>query len=57
MIFFMLFHLQAEHALLEEKYANLQEEATGKTKKLKEVWKQFQSAKDEVSINILLSPE
>lgn len=53
----MLFHLQAEHALLEEKYANLQEEATGKTKKLKEVWKQFQSAKDEVSINILLSPE
>jgi len=35
--------------MLEEKYANLQEEATGKTKKLKEVWKQFQSAKDEVS--------
>ncbi|XP_065886082.1 kinesin-II 85 kDa subunit-like [Dysidea avara] len=42
-------HSEAEHAMLEEKYANLQEEATGKTKKLKEVWKQFQSAKDEIA--------
>ena len=44
--------LQAEHAMLEEKYANLQDEAVGKTKKLKEVWKQFQSAKDEVSYSV-----
>ena len=47
------FTIQEEHALLEEKYASLQEEATGKTKKLKEVWKQFQASKDEVG-NITL---
>ena len=48
-----IFTIQEEHALLEEKYASLQEEATGKTKKLKEVWKQFQASKDEVG-NITL---
>ena len=34
---------------MEEKYASLQEEATAKTKKLKEVWRQFQGTKEEVS--------
>ncbi len=33
---------------IEEKYANLQEEADGKTKILKDLWKQFQQAKEEV---------
>ena len=40
---------EAEHQDMEEKYASLQEEAVGKTKRLKEVWKQFQQAKEEVS--------
>ncbi len=31
-----------------ERYANLQEEAAAKTKKLKEVWRQFQQSKEEV---------
>ena len=39
---------EAEKLDFEERYANLQEEATGKTKRLKEVWKQFQQTKDEV---------
>ena len=38
----------AEKVYMEEKYATLQEEAVGKTRILKEVWKQFQQAKDEV---------
>ena len=40
---------EAEHQDMEEKYASLQEAAVGKTKRLKEVWKQFQQAKEEVS--------
>ena len=40
---------EVEHQDMEEKYASLQEEAVGKTKRLKEVWKQFQQAKEEVS--------
>ena len=39
---------EAEKLDIEEKYVNLQEEAAGKTKRLKEVWKQFQQTKDEV---------
>lgn len=39
---------EAEKLDIEERYANLQEEATGKTKRLKEVWKQFQQTKEEV---------
>ena len=40
---------EAERQDIEGKYASLQEEAAAKTAKLKEVWKQFQAAKDEVS--------
>ena len=40
---------EAEKLNIEEKYATLQEEAVGKTKILKEVWKQFQQTKEEVS--------
>ena len=39
---------EAERADMEDRYASLQEEAIGKTKKLKEVWKQFQQTKEEV---------
>ena len=39
---------EAEKLNIEERYANLQEEAAGKTKRLKEVWKQFQQTKEEV---------
>lgn len=39
---------EAEKLDIEERYANLQEEAAGKTKRLKEVWKQFQQTKEEV---------
>ena len=48
---------EAEKLDIEEKYANLQEEAAGKTKRLKEVWKQFQQTKEEVHmyINLLIS--
>lgn len=41
---------EAEKLDIEERYASLQEEATGKTKRLKEVWKQFQQTKDEVCL-------
>ena len=41
---------EAEKLDIEERYANLQEEATGKTKRLKEIWKQFQ----QVSIHFML---
>ena len=41
---------EAEKLDIEERYASLQEEATGKTKRLKEVWKQFQQTKDEVGL-------
>lgn len=40
---------EAEKQVYEEKYATLQEEAAGKTKLLKEVWKEFQQIKEEVS--------
>lgn len=39
---------EAERLDMEERYATLQEEATAKTTKLKEVWKQFQATKEEV---------
>ncbi len=39
---------EAERLDIEEKYASLHEEAVGKTKRLKQVWKQLQQAKDEV---------
>ena len=39
---------EAEKLDIEEKYATLQEEAAGKTRILKEVWKEFQHAKEEV---------
>ncbi len=41
---------EAERIDIEEKYANLQEEAVGKTKKLKKVWSMLMSAKSEVSV-------
>lgn len=40
---------EAERLDIEERYASLQEEAVGKTKKLKEVWKQFQQTKEEIA--------
>ncbi|XP_072040133.1 kinesin-II 85 kDa subunit-like [Amphiura filiformis] len=40
---------EAERIDIEEKYANLQEEAVGKTKKLKKVWSMLMSAKSEVA--------
>lgn len=46
---------EAERQNIEEKYASLQEEAIGKTKKLKEVWKQFQQTKEEVSDRLLFA--
>lgn len=45
---------EVEKMDMEEKYATLQEEATGKTRILKEVWKQFQQTKEEVSVHNLL---
>lgn len=39
---------EAETLNMEEKYATLQEEVTGKTRILKEVWKEFQQTKEEV---------
>lgn len=39
---------QQERIDIEEKYASLQEEAAGKTKKLKKVWSMLMSAKSEV---------
>lgn len=47
---------EAERLDIEEKYASLQEEALGKTKRLKHVWKQLQQAKDEVRETIFESP-
>lgn len=45
---YILCFLQQERIDIEEKYANLQEEAAGKTKKLKKVWSMLMSAKSEV---------
>ncbi|XP_067948401.1 kinesin-like protein KIF3A [Watersipora subatra] len=39
---------QAERLDIEEKYSTLQEEAAGKTKKLKKVWTMFSAAKSEI---------
>ena len=39
---------EAERQDIEGKYTSLQEEAAAKTAKLKEIWKQFQAAKEEV---------
>ena len=49
----ILCFLQQERVDIEEKYANLQEEAAGKTKKLKKVWNMLMSAKSEVYINYI----
>ncbi len=43
---------EAEKHDIQEKYATLQEEAAGKTRLLKDVWKQFQQAKEEVIITL-----
>ncbi len=43
---------EAERLDFEEKYASLQEEASGKTRRLKDVWKQLQQTKDEVSLSV-----
>lgn len=40
---------EQERIDIEEKYANLQEEAAGKTKKLKKVWSMLMSAKSEMA--------
>lgn len=41
--------LQAERVDIEERYSSLQEEAAGKTKKLKKVWTMLLSARAELS--------
>lgn len=41
---------QQERLDIEEKYTSLQEEAQGKTKKLKKVWTMLMAAKSEVSV-------
>ena len=41
---------EAERQDIEGKYASLQDEAVAKTAKLKEIWKQFQAAKEEVDV-------
>jgi hypothetical protein len=43
-----LFPNQQERLDIEEKYTSLQEEAQGKTKKLKKVWTMLMAAKSEV---------
>ncbi|XP_002167125.3 kinesin-like protein KIF3A [Hydra vulgaris] len=40
---------EAENIDIEEKYANLKEEAAGKTKKLKKVWTMLMAAKSEIN--------
>ena len=40
---------EAERLDIEEKYSSLQEEAAGKTRKLKKVWGMLQSAKSELN--------
>jgi kinesin family protein 3/17 len=39
---------EAERVDIEEKYSSMQEEAAGKTRKLKKVWGMYQSAKAEL---------
>ena len=47
----ILLDFQAEKIDIEEKYANLKEEAVGKSKKLKKVWNMLMSAKSEVCLD------
>ncbi len=47
--FFIFQEKEAERLDVEEKYSSLQEEAAGKTRKLKKVWTMLQSAKSELS--------
>lgn len=44
-----LLRFQAERLDIEEKYVSLQEEAAGKTRKIKRVWSMLQATKREVS--------
>ncbi|PRD25637.1 UNVERIFIED_CONTAM: Kinesin-like protein KIF3A [Trichonephila clavipes] len=46
---FVFVFLQTERLNIEEKYSSLQEEAAGKTKKLKKVWQMLLSAKNELN--------
>ena len=48
--FLCFLFIQQERIDIGEKYANLQEEAAGKTKKLKKVWSMLMSAKSEVFV-------
>ena len=41
--------MQQERLDIEEKYSNLQEEAQGKSRKLKKVWTMLMQAKSEVT--------
>ena len=50
---------EAERMDIEEKYSSLQDEAAGKTRKLKKVWSMLQSAKSELAdlqVKLVLSP-
>ena len=49
---YVILFFQAEKVDIEEKYANLKEEAAGKTKKLKKVWTMLMSAKSEVICDV-----
>ena len=40
---------EAERLDIEEKYSSLQEEASGKTRKLKKVWNLYQESKSELN--------
>lgn len=46
---------QQERLDIEEKYTSLQEEAQGKTKKLKKVWTMLMAAKSEVSTTMTMT--
>lgn len=48
-VWFLSVSQQQERLDIEEKYTSLQEEAQGKTKKLKKVWTMLMAAKSEVS--------
>lgn len=50
---FANFKKQQERLDIEEKYTSLQEEAQGKTKKLKKVWTMLMAAKSEVQFHVL----
>ena len=44
---------EAERVDMEERYASLQEEAAAKTRRLREVWRQFQGMKEEVRAGVI----